>query len=183
MTLTCHTAGLSTHDYNIFTTLASSHELQIIPVKTHRVHYTKYLVSLCDQFIPDLLSLFLSLSLRLDRVSLLQAKTTNLCEHLRRSGVPVRQSLFFPRVFFLSADCQLDEELEKKKELLCHKKIDDFLRSFREGYMAWISDALTPSWISGVCHCHLCRPHQHSMGLIYACFFFCIFMQHHKLMQ
>lgn len=41
--LTFRTAGLSTRDYNIFTTLASSHELQIIPVKTHRVHYTKYL--------------------------------------------------------------------------------------------------------------------------------------------
>lgn len=84
-----------------------------------------------------------------DPLQAIMAKTSNLCEHLRRSGVPVRQSLFFPRVFFLSADCQLDEELEKKKELLCHKKIDDFLRSFREGYMAWISDALTPSWISG----------------------------------
>lgn len=97
-----------------------------------------------------LFSLSLSCFLHLPCAGLPQAKTTNLCEHLRRSGVPVRQSLFFPRVLFLSADCLLEEELGNKKELLCHKQIDDFLRSFREGYMAWISDALTPSWISGV---------------------------------
>ena len=61
----------------------------------------------------------------------------------------VRQSLFFPRVLFLSPDCELDEELRKRRELVSHGQIDDFLRSFREGYMAWISDALTPSWLSG----------------------------------
>lgn len=61
----------------------------------------------------------------------------------------VRQSLFFPRVVFLSPDCELDEELRKRRELVSHSQIDDFLRSFREGYVAWMSDALTPSWLSG----------------------------------
>nr|XP_040032927.1 uncharacterized protein si:zfos-911d5.4 isoform X2 [Gasterosteus aculeatus aculeatus] len=78
-----------------------------------------------------------------------QTKTANLRGHLKRSGVSVRQSLFFPRVIFLSPDCQLDEELRKRRELISHGQTDDFLRSFREGYMAWISDALTPSWLSG----------------------------------
>nr|XP_046233456.1 uncharacterized protein si:zfos-911d5.4 isoform X2 [Scatophagus argus] len=84
-----------------------------------------------------------------DPLKAIMTKTANLCGHLKRSGVCVRQSLFFPRVIFLSPDCELDEELRKRRELVSHSQIDDFLRSFREGYMAWISDALTPSWLSG----------------------------------
>ncbi|CAJ1080257.1 uncharacterized protein si:zfos-911d5.4 isoform X1 [Xyrichtys novacula] len=84
-----------------------------------------------------------------DPLKAIMTKTANLCGHLKRSGVPVRQSLFFPRVIFLSPDCELDEELRKRRELVSHSQIEDFLRSFREGYMAWISDALTPSWLSG----------------------------------
>ncbi|XP_038592126.1 uncharacterized protein si:zfos-911d5.4 [Micropterus salmoides] len=84
-----------------------------------------------------------------DPLRAIMTKTANLCGHLKRSGVSVRQSLFFPRVVFLSPDCELDEELRKRRELVPHSQIDDFLISFREGYMAWISDALTPSWLSG----------------------------------
>ncbi|XP_029311892.1 uncharacterized protein LOC115024465 isoform X2 [Cottoperca gobio] len=84
-----------------------------------------------------------------DPLKAIMTKTANFCGHLKRSGVSVRQSLFFPRVVFLSPDCELDEELRKRRELVSHSQIDDFLRSFREGYMAWISDALTPSWLSG----------------------------------
>lgn len=61
----------------------------------------------------------------------------------------MRQSLVFPRVVFLSPACELDEDLRKRRELVSHCQIDDFLRSFREGYVVWISDALTPSWLSG----------------------------------
>lgn len=84
-----------------------------------------------------------------DPLKAIMTKTANLCGHLMRTGVLVRQSLFFPRVVFLSPDCELDEELRKRRELVSHSQIDDFLRSFREGYVAWISDALTPSWLSG----------------------------------
>ncbi|KAM4525513.1 uncharacterized protein PAE49_001425 isoform 1-T1 [Odontesthes bonariensis] len=84
-----------------------------------------------------------------DPLKAIMTKTANLCSHLKRSGVPVRHSLFFPRVVFLSPDCKLDDELMKRKELVSHSQIDDFLRSFKEGYMAWISDAFTPSWVSG----------------------------------
>ncbi|XP_078135547.1 uncharacterized protein LOC144536337 [Sander vitreus] len=84
-----------------------------------------------------------------DPLKAIKTKTANLCGHLKRSGVSVRQSLFFPRVIFLSQNCELDEELRKRRELVSHSQIDGFLRSFREGYMAWISDALTPSWLSG----------------------------------
>lgn len=84
-----------------------------------------------------------------DPLKAIMTKTADICGHLRRNGVSVQQSLFFPRVIFLSPDCELDEELRKKRELVSHSQIDVFLRSFREGYMAWISDALTPSWISG----------------------------------
>ncbi|KAA8581432.1 hypothetical protein FQN60_003013, partial [Etheostoma spectabile] len=84
-----------------------------------------------------------------DPLKAIKTKTANLCGHLKRSGVSVCQSLFFPRVIFLSQNCELDEELRKKRELVSHSQIDGFLRSFREGYMAWISDALTPSWLSG----------------------------------
>lgn len=61
----------------------------------------------------------------------------------------LRQSLLFPRVVFLSPECELNEELKKRKEVVAYEQIDDFLRSFKEGYVTWISDALTPSWISG----------------------------------
>ncbi|XP_068593062.1 uncharacterized protein si:zfos-911d5.4 [Cebidichthys violaceus] len=84
-----------------------------------------------------------------DPVKAIMTKTANLCGHLQRSGAPVRQSLFFPRVIFLSPDCELDEELRKRRELISHGQTDDFLKSFREGYVAWMSDALTPSWLSG----------------------------------
>ncbi|XP_074476107.1 uncharacterized protein LOC141758508 isoform X2 [Sebastes fasciatus] len=84
-----------------------------------------------------------------DPLKAITTKTANFCGHLRRSGVSVPQSLFFPRVIFLSPDCELDEELRKRRELVSHSQIDDFLRSFREGYVAWMSDALTPSWLTG----------------------------------
>ncbi|KAM4623604.1 uncharacterized protein ACJ7VT_004647 [Polymixia lowei] len=84
-----------------------------------------------------------------DALKAITTKTANLCHHLKKSGVSVRQNLFFSRVVFLSPDCELDEELKKRKELVSHGQIDAFLGSFREGYMAWISDALTPSWLSG----------------------------------
>ncbi|KAM7370660.1 hypothetical protein PAMP_010189 [Pampus punctatissimus] len=84
-----------------------------------------------------------------DPLKAITTKAANLCDHLKRSEVPVPQSLFLPRVIFLSPDCELDEELKKRRELVSHSQIDNFLRSFREGYMAWISDALTPSWLSG----------------------------------
>uniref|UniRef100_A0A1A8MH97 NERD domain-containing protein n=3 Tax=Nothobranchius TaxID=28779 RepID=A0A1A8MH97_9TELE len=84
-----------------------------------------------------------------DPLKAITTKTTHLCSHLKRSGVAVRSSLFFPRVIFLSPDCRLDEELMKRRELVSHSQIEDFLRSFREGYVAWMTDAVTPSWISG----------------------------------
>ncbi|KAM9837278.1 uncharacterized protein ACBR49_018003 [Aulostomus maculatus] len=84
-----------------------------------------------------------------DPIEAIMTKTADLCSNLKRNGVSVHQDRFFPRVIFLSPDCELDEELEKRRELVSHGQIDNFLRSFREGYMAWISDALTPSWLSG----------------------------------
>lgn len=74
---------------------------------------------------------------------------TNLYGHLMRNGVALRHSLLFPRVVFLSPECELNEELKKRKEVVAYDQIDDFLRSFKESYVTWISDALTPSWISG----------------------------------
>ncbi|CAL8304309.1 unnamed protein product [Lota lota] len=84
-----------------------------------------------------------------DPVQAITTKTVNLCHHLKRSGVCVQQRLFIPRVVFLSPDCELDEELRKRKELVSHDQVDPFLASFRESYVEWVSDALTPSWFSG----------------------------------
>lgn len=84
-----------------------------------------------------------------DPLKAIMTKTANLCHHLKSSGVSVCQNLYFPTVVFISPECELDDELRKRRELVSHCQIDDFLRSFREGYMAWISDALTPSWLSG----------------------------------
>ncbi|XP_029604467.1 uncharacterized protein LOC115190118 [Salmo trutta] len=84
-----------------------------------------------------------------DPLEAIMTKTGNLWRYLRRSGISVRQELFLPRLVFLAPDCQLDEELRKRRELVSHSQIDAFLCSFREGYVAWISDALTPAWLSG----------------------------------
>ncbi|XP_061787849.1 uncharacterized protein [Nerophis lumbriciformis] len=84
-----------------------------------------------------------------DPLKAIMTKTSHLCAHLRRSGVSVRQSSFFHKVVFLSPECELDEGLRQRPELVSHGQIDDFLRSFREGYVAWMSDAVTPSWLSG----------------------------------
>ncbi|KAK1794159.1 hypothetical protein P4O66_011058 [Electrophorus voltai] len=84
--------------------------------------------------------------------NLLQAivtKARDLCSHMQRCGVNLRQSLFLPRVLFLSPHCQLDNELSKRKELVSHSDVEDFVQSLQESYMTWVTDALTPSWLSG----------------------------------
>ncbi|PWA21445.1 hypothetical protein CCH79_00003205 [Gambusia affinis] len=58
-------------------------------------------------------------------------KMAKLCSHLKRSGVSVRNSLFFPRVIFLSPDLKLDEELMKRRELVPYSKIDEQMESVR----------------------------------------------------
>ncbi|RVE59755.1 hypothetical protein OJAV_G00191620 [Oryzias javanicus] len=105
-----------------------------------------------------------------DPLKALMTKTLNLCSHLKRSRVPVRQSLFISRIVFLSPDCSLDEELMKTKELVLHSQVDEFLRSFKEGYMTWISDALTPSWISGHLSCAVASSEGDYQGCQYVAF-------------
>ncbi|KAJ0015690.1 hypothetical protein NQD34_013980 [Periophthalmus magnuspinnatus] len=84
-----------------------------------------------------------------DPVRAIKKKTQSLLAHLKRSGVSVRERLFFPRVLFLSPDLDLDQSLQNQAEILVQSRVQDFLCSFREGYVGWISDALTPAWISG----------------------------------
>ncbi|XP_062859583.1 uncharacterized protein si:zfos-911d5.4 [Trichomycterus rosablanca] len=84
-----------------------------------------------------------------DPLQTITMKARDLCSHVQRCGVNIRQSLFLPRILFLSPHCHLDEELRKRKELLAHDEVEGFLRGLREGYVTWISDSLTPSWISG----------------------------------
>lgn len=84
-----------------------------------------------------------------DPLKSIKVKTQQLLAHLRSSGVSLSDRLFFPRVLFLSPDCELDVSLQDRPEFVSHQQIQDFLCSFREGYMGWISDALTPAWISG----------------------------------
>ncbi|KAJ8264453.1 hypothetical protein GJAV_G00149330 [Gymnothorax javanicus] len=84
-----------------------------------------------------------------DPIQAIMTKTANLWNHMRRNGVSVRQTLFHPKVLFLSPDCQLDQGLRERKELVSHESLEAFLQSFKEGYAAWFSDALTPSWLSG----------------------------------
>ncbi|KTG04382.1 hypothetical protein cypCar_00038004 [Cyprinus carpio] len=79
----------------------------------------------------------------------LQVKTSNLHSHMKRCGLSLRPSLFIPRVLFLSADGVLSEDLLQKEQLLSCTDVEPFLRSLRSGYMSWLSDAFTPSWISG----------------------------------
>ncbi|XP_066549658.1 uncharacterized protein LOC136716075 [Amia ocellicauda] len=84
-----------------------------------------------------------------DPIRAIKSKTANLWSHVVRSGVSIRQALFLPRLLFLSPDCLLDEELTKREEVVAHGDLDAFARSFKEGYLAWISDAVSPSWLSG----------------------------------
>lgn len=84
-----------------------------------------------------------------DPLKTIKTKTAQLLSHLKRSGVSVSDRLLFPRVLFLSPDCELDPSLQDRPEFVSHQQLQDFLCSFREGYLGWISDALTPAWISG----------------------------------
>ncbi|XP_072312915.1 uncharacterized protein [Eucyclogobius newberryi] len=84
-----------------------------------------------------------------DALRVVTEKTRALCAHLKRAGVPVRDRLFFPRVLFLSPDLDLDPSLRDRPEIVPQPRLQDFLGSFREGYVGWISDAVTPAWISG----------------------------------
>lgn len=84
-----------------------------------------------------------------DPLQAITRKTFDLGSYMKQCGVNIRHSLFLPRILFLSPHCTLDDELRKRKELVPHSDLQAFLCSLREGYMAWITDALTPSWISG----------------------------------
>nr|XP_015202026.1 PREDICTED: uncharacterized protein LOC107077321 isoform X1 [Lepisosteus oculatus] len=84
-----------------------------------------------------------------DPVQAIKNKTANLWSRVVRSGVAVHQSLFIPWVVFLSPDCILDEDLQKTKEVVTHGGLDSFFHSFKEGYLGWLSDAFTPSLLSG----------------------------------
>ncbi|KPP60003.1 hypothetical protein Z043_122028 [Scleropages formosus] len=86
-----------------------------------------------------------------DPIQAITTKADHLWNHVKRSGASVRRSLFLPRVLFLSANCQLDGELRQRRELVSHGSLDAFVCSLKEGYVAWMSDALTPSWLSGEC--------------------------------
>ncbi|XP_033886640.3 uncharacterized protein si:zfos-911d5.4 [Acipenser ruthenus] len=90
-----------------------------------------------------------SISQVADPIQVIKTKTKNLWNHLMRSGVCVRQSLFLSRVVFLNPDCHMDPELQKSKEVVAHCDLDSFISSFKEGYLAWISDAVTPYLLSG----------------------------------
>lgn len=84
-----------------------------------------------------------------DPLKTIKTKALQLLAHLKRSGVSVSERLLVPRVLFLSPDCELDPSLQDRPEFVSHQRLQDFLCSFREGYVGWISDALTPAWISG----------------------------------
>ncbi|MGH0129250.1 UNVERIFIED_CONTAM: hypothetical protein FKN15_063235 [Acipenser sinensis] len=90
-----------------------------------------------------------SISQVADPIQVIKTKTENLWNHLMRSGVCVHQSLFLSRVVFLNPDCHVDPELQKSKEVVAHCDLDSFISSFKEGYLAWISDAVTPYLLSG----------------------------------
>lgn len=76
-------------------------------------------------------------------------KTSNLRSHMSRCGLNIRPNLFIPRVLLLSADCVLSEDLLQAEQLVSCADVEPFLRSLREGYASWLSDAFIPSWISG----------------------------------
>ncbi|RXN08770.1 hypothetical protein ROHU_031597 [Labeo rohita] len=83
-----------------------------------------------------------------DALQAITVKTNNLHSHMKRCGLNVRPNLFIPRILFLSPDCVLSEDL-KSEQLVSCADVEPFLRSLREGYASWLSDAFTPSWISG----------------------------------
>ncbi|XP_052426700.1 uncharacterized protein si:zfos-911d5.4 [Carassius gibelio] len=87
-----------------------------------------------------------------DALQDITVKTRNLHSHMKHSGLNLRPGLFIPRVLLLSADGDLSEDLlqtERDEQLLSCADVEPFLRSLRSGYMSWLSDAFTPSWISG----------------------------------
>ncbi|XP_073684772.1 uncharacterized protein [Garra rufa] len=84
-----------------------------------------------------------------DALQAITAKANNLHSHMKRCGLNVRPNLFIPRILFLSPDCVLSEDLLRSDQLVSSADVEPFLRSLREGYASWLSDAFTPSWISG----------------------------------
>ncbi|XP_047673720.1 uncharacterized protein si:zfos-911d5.4 isoform X2 [Tachysurus fulvidraco] len=84
-----------------------------------------------------------------DPLQSIMMKAKDLCSHMQRCGVNIKPTLFLPRILFLSPHCHLNEELRKRKELVSSEDVETFLRSITEGYVTWIADAITPSWISG----------------------------------
>ncbi|XP_067858417.1 uncharacterized protein si:zfos-911d5.4 isoform X3 [Heptranchias perlo] len=84
-----------------------------------------------------------------DPVQGIKTKTLNLWNHLMKNGVCLRQSAFFPRVVFLNPICELDPEVPQINEVIAPCNVESFICSFKEGYMSWITDILTPHWLSG----------------------------------
>ncbi|XP_060796360.1 uncharacterized protein si:zfos-911d5.4 [Neoarius graeffei] len=84
-----------------------------------------------------------------DPLQSITMKTRDLCSYMQQCGVNIKPTLFLPRILFLSPHCHLDMELRKRKDLVSHGDMEMFLCSLREGYITWIRDTITPSWISG----------------------------------
>ncbi|XP_046710710.1 uncharacterized protein si:zfos-911d5.4 [Silurus meridionalis] len=84
-----------------------------------------------------------------DPLQAITMKAQDLRSHMQRCGVNIKPTLFLPRILFLSPHCHLDEELSKRKELVSHRDMETFLCSLRESYVTWITDTITPSWLSG----------------------------------
>ncbi|XP_007902127.1 uncharacterized protein si:zfos-911d5.4 isoform X2 [Callorhinchus milii] len=84
-----------------------------------------------------------------DPVQRIKTKTSNLWNHLMKNGVCLRQTVFFPRVVFLNPSSELDPELLQINEVIAPCNVESFLCSFKEGYMKWIADIITPHWLSG----------------------------------
>uniref|UniRef100_UPI00398EA174 uncharacterized protein isoform X2 n=1 Tax=Pristiophorus japonicus TaxID=55135 RepID=UPI00398EA174 len=84
-----------------------------------------------------------------DPVQKIKTKTLNLWNHLMKNGVCLRQSAFFPRVVFLNPICELDPEVPQINEVIAPCNVESFICSFKEGYTSWITNILTPHWLSG----------------------------------
>lgn len=76
-------------------------------------------------------------------------KALLLKDHFSRKGVFVYEKQLKYFVIFVNKNCELDSKIREDPTVVTPEKTEDFIKSFKKGYIEALHEAITPSLISG----------------------------------
>jgi hypothetical protein len=76
-------------------------------------------------------------------------KTKLLKAHLFRQNVTLHDGFLKPRVIFVNKNLEIDDKIREVSEIIGPDKCDEFIESFKCGYVSSIMDSILPGFITG----------------------------------